>query len=205
MPTASPAFELFRVEDRDGWQTVARESVYADPHIQIEQVQMLTPTRRSKPVRWTVAQRKAAIAVAPILADGRFVLIRQERIPVQQTLWEFPAGQIDLPLAEVTHKAILSTVINELREEAGAVLADGASLRSLGYFLPSQGFTPEHVYLFVAQPVSIIAAPAPVGGESIDAVRYVTATELRQMVASNELTTALTLALFAKLVASGLA
>jgi 8-oxo-dGTP pyrophosphatase MutT (NUDIX family) len=39
-----------------------------------------------------VVQRKAAVAVIPVLEDGRFVMVHQERLPVMQTMWEFPCG-----------------------------------------------------------------------------------------------------------------
>ena len=42
-----------------------------------------------------VARRHTAAVVAPQTIDGKFILIRQERIAVQRVLWEFPAGQVD--------------------------------------------------------------------------------------------------------------
>ena len=27
--------------------------------------------------------------------DGKIILIRQERIPIEQAIWEMPSGQID--------------------------------------------------------------------------------------------------------------
>ena len=74
----------------------------------------------------------------------------------------------------------------------------------LGWFFGSQGFTAEHVYLFVAKPVRIVRQPQPVGGEHIGEVRMVTAAELRHMIAENVLQDALTLALFARMSARGM-
>ena len=197
-------FELVRVEDGHGWKQTGGTMVYDSAHVHVENVQVLTPTRQDKPANWTIVHRKAAVAIAPILEDGRFVLVHQERIPVHQTLWEFPAGQIDVPVNEVTHELVTRTAVTELREETGGELLPGGKLESLGYFFPSQGFTQEHVYLFVAKPVHITGAASPQHGERFGEMKFVTAAELSQMVASNEITTALTLALYAKLTALGL-
>lgn len=196
-------FPLFRVEDRDGWQRVSSERVFDNPHISVDVVKCLTPFRQEKAVPWMVVQRKAAVAIAAQTEDGQYVLISQERIPVQQTLWEFPAGQIDVPLADITPQIVVETALRELMEETGYALAPGGELESLGWFLPSQGFTDEHVYLFQAKPVCVVSRPEPDGSEHISDVRLVGSGELRRMIAANEITTALTLALFARMAAKG--
>ncbi len=197
-------FPLFQVREGGGWAKVAAQQVYADPYIQIERADYLTPGRPHRPVPWTIAHRKAAVAVAPVLEDGRFLLIAQERLPVQDTLWEFPAGQIDIEHSEDPRQTILDTALAELREEAGVVLhPKRGRLQPLGFFLPSQGFTTEHVYLFRAEPVCVVSQPEPEDSEHISAVRPVSAGELRRMIAANEITNALTLALFARMAAKG--
>lgn len=198
-----PDFPLFRVEDRDGWQQVSAERVFDNPHVSVTRVECLTPHRREKPVPWLVVQRKAAVAIAPMTEDGRFLLIAQERIPVQQIVWEFPAGQIDLPVAEITPESVVEAALRELKEETGYALVPGGSLEPMGWFLPSQGFTDEHVYLFQAKPVCVVSRPELDGSEHISDVRLVSPGELRRMIAANEITNALTLALFARMAAKG--
>jgi 8-oxo-dGTP pyrophosphatase MutT (NUDIX family) len=185
--------------DQAGWEKTTSRFVDVGPHVSIEQATFRTPTRAS--ANWTIVHRKAAVAIAPMLPDGRLVLLSQERIPVQRMMWEFPAGQIDAPLAEVTPELITRTAIAELREELGAELAEGATLQPLGWYFPSPGFTQEHIYLFLANPVRITAQATPQHGESFGDVRYVTPDELRAMIARNEISNSLTLALFAKLTA----
>jgi ADP-ribose pyrophosphatase len=120
---------------------------------------------------------------------------------VQRALWEFPAGQLD---DGETQKSIIATLLRELDEEAGCEPEAGAAFTPLGWFFGSQGFTSEHVYLFAVGPVRIVRAPQPVGGEHIGEVRLVTADELREMVASQVIQDALTLALFARMAARGM-
>ena len=203
---ANPDFEKCIIEDRDGWELVSSKEKYADDYIQIEQAEYLTPTLRDKPISWTIAPRKSAIAVAPVDRDGNFIFIEQERFPVQRTLWEFPAGQIDeVDERRLDADVILKTVEAELREEAGYQLSEGGELIPLGYFFSSQGFTTEHVYLFMARPVEPITdGNQPVGGERINNIRAFSPAEFRRMVAENGTKDALSLALFARMAARDL-
>lgn len=202
-PTTSD-FERCRIEDGQGWEKLSVERVLDHRYIQIEEVRYRTPARKD-PVDWTVARRKSAIAVAPMLPDGRFLLIHQERYPVQRDLWEFPAGQIDDVDNKEDRKVILDTVHSELDEETGHQLADDGELIPLGYFFSSQGYSDEHVYLFLAK--NVIATgkgPRPDAGESILGCRAVSANELSDEIANNRIVDANTLALYARLCARGL-
>lgn len=199
----SCAFPLFHQQARPGWRTVKEERVFDNPHVGVDRVEVLTPHRREQPVPWLVVRRKAAVAIAPVTASGDFVMIQQERIPVAEDCLEFPAGQIDTALADVTCEAIHETALRELAEETGYALAPGGRLEPLGWFLPSQGFTNEHVYLFKAEPVRVAGQPSPDGSEHISPARLVSPGELRRMIAASEITTALTLALYARMAAKG--
>lgn len=196
-----PSFPLCEIKDHDGWRKIPGTLPYNGPYVQIEECSFVTPARPETPVRWTVAHRKSAVAVAAFTEDGRFVLVHQERLPVQRALWEFPAGQID---EAETRESIIHTVLRELDEEAGCEPLPGAELKPLGWFFASQGFTSEHVYLFAVGPVRIVRAPQPIGGEHIGEVRLVTKEELRHMVATHLIQDALTLALYARMTASGM-
>ncbi len=199
----SGGFPLFHQQARPGWRTVKEERAFDNPHVGVDEVEVLTPHRPEQPVPWLVVRRKAAVAIAPVTESGDFVMIRQERIPVAEDCLEFPAGQIDASLADVTCEAIHETALRELAEETGYALAPGGKLEPLGWFLPSQGFTDEHVYLFKAEPVRVAGQPSPDGSEHISPARLVSPGELRRMIAASEITTALTLALYARMEAQG--
>lgn len=202
LPETMPEFSLFQ-PGGPGWEEVSKDVLLDHRHVHVEQVRYRTPNRQGEPVPWTVVRRKAAVAVAPVTADGKFLLIHQERLPVQELCWEFPAGQIDLPLAEITQEAVVMAALRELAEESGYALAPGGVLEPLGWFFPSQGFTDEHVYLFKAEPVCVASGPEPDGSEHISDVRLVSPGELRRMIAASEITNALTLAMFARMAAKG--
>jgi ADP-ribose pyrophosphatase len=190
------------IRDGEGWRTVSVERQFANQHLEVHRVTVTSPTR-ARPFPWTVCHRKAGVVIAPQTAAGDFVLVRQERVPIRATIWEFPAGQID---DTEEPEAVRATALRELREEAGLVLAVGGELHSLGYFFPSSGFTDEHSHLFLARKVE----PSPEGAqpdanESITETRPFSPEALRAMIASGEIRDANTLAVFARIVALGLA
>lgn len=192
------------IADKDGWRTVSEETKYQDKYVHVTLQEVLTPSRPDKPARWTVVHRKAAVAVVPVTVHGKFVLVRQERIPVRASLWEFPAGQIDEE--DSTDDAIVrATALRELREETGYELPTGAELVALGYFFNSQGFTDEHCHLFLARDVVPCEAGASHDeNEGIVDCREFSADEFRRMVADGEINNANTLCAFARLCARGL-
>lgn len=188
------------IRDSEGWKTVSDETLFANPYLEVHKVTVTSPTR-STPFPWTVTHRKGAVVIAARTPDKKLLLVRQERVPIRATIWEFPAGQID---NSEEPDAIRATGLRELGEEAGYELAPGGAVQSLGYFFPSAGFTDEHSHLLLADPV----VPAPSGArpdsaEAITECRAFTADELRAMIASGEVRDANTLAAFARMAAMG--
>ena len=155
--------------------------------------------------------RKAAVIVAPMTWDGKLLLIRQERIPIRDCIWEMPAGQIDIrvPLRsagdpEAERAEIESVALRELREETGYELAPAGELIALGHYFSSPGFTDEFGYLFLARPVQ----PSAQGddqeeSESILDCRAFSIEEIRTMIAQNQIRDANTLGICARLAARG--
>ena len=137
------------IQDEPGWKTLGNETLFANAHLAIHRPTLVSPTR-AEAFTWTVCHRKSAVVIVPMTADGKVLLVRQERVPIRATIWEFPAGQID---DSEEPDAIRATGLRELREEAGYELAPGGEVQGLGHFFPSCGFTDEHSHLLVARPV----------------------------------------------------
>jgi len=135
--------------------------------------------------------------------DGKVVLIRQERIPIRQAIWEMSSGQIDNHNAD--QEQIKQVALRELREEAGYKLTENGELVPLGHFFSSPGFTDERGYFFLARPVQRCKEGAARDeGESILDCREFTVEEIRRMIAENEIRDANTLSICARLSALGL-
>jgi len=182
----------------DGWRELESEVLVATPWLRVIREVVATPTRPAG-VEWTVVRRKQAAVVAPRTPAGDFLLVRQERVPVREEFWEFPAGQVD---DHATPAAIAETAHRELGEEAGCRV--GGELIPLGSYFSSVGFTDEQAHLFLATDV----VPRDGGhshddGEAIVECRAFSPDELRARIASGEIRDANTLSLFARLVATG--
>jgi ADP-ribose pyrophosphatase len=195
------------VKDRN-WETVSSERRFANEHLEVVTDHVRTPSR-SKPRIWTIVHRKTAVIIAPMTRDGRIVLIRQERIPIREVIWEMPSGQIDNTVAGRADpgrpsETMDQVALRELREEAGYELAKDGELVPLGYYFSSPGFTDERGYFFLARPVQLCKeGPAQDEGESILDCREFTVEEIRRMIAENEIRDANTLGICATLAARG--
>jgi ADP-ribose pyrophosphatase len=83
----------------------------------------------------------------PVEADGRVVLVRQYRYPLEHEVLEVPAGRIepgDDPAA---------TAARELEEEAGL---RAGRLEPLGSILPAPGYSTERVWIYLARDLTPI-------------------------------------------------
>ncbi len=83
-----------------------------------------------------------AVAVVPILDDGRLVLVRQYRHPVGRVLLEWPAGKLD------GREAVWSCARRELSEETGYEAAQWARA---GVFHNACAYSDEGIEIWFAR------------------------------------------------------
>lgn len=191
------------MRDGNGWETKSSQKHFEDEHLAVTTEVVQTPSR-PKPKAWTIVHRKPAVVIAAMRRDGKFLLVRQERVPIRSSIWETPAGQIDDTL-EPNEKQLETAALRELLEETGHRLATGGQLIPLGYYFSSPGFTDEHGYFFLARPVEREEADFQRDeNESILDCDAFSVDELHKMIAQNEIRDANTLSIFAKLGAQGL-
>lgn len=88
-----------------------------------------------------IVEVSGAAAVVPILEDGRVVLIKQYRKPMEKVIYEIPAGKLE-PGEEPRECAV-----RELREETGYT---SEKMIYLNEIFPSPGYVNEKIYLFAA-------------------------------------------------------
>jgi ADP-ribose pyrophosphatase len=83
-----------------------------------------------------------AVVVIPVDADGKIVMVRQWRRPVQKVLLELPAGTLE------PDEPPIETAGRELQEEIGY---RAAKITPLGGFYSAPGFCTEYLHLFLAE------------------------------------------------------
>lgn len=130
--------------------------------------------------RVEVVRHAPSVVLIPLEADGRIVIIRQYRAPLDRELWEFPAGRVD------AGESPENAARRECEEEIGRV---PHRLQHVGSFYPAPGFCDEQLIFFRA---GDLRAPAPDSphkpdpDEQIEA-RTVTVAEARAMLDRGEI------------------
>ena len=87
-----------------------------------------------------------AVLVIPLLDDGRLVMERQFRYPLQRTFIELPAGKID------PEEDILETGKRELLEETGYTARHWQFLTTLH---PCIGYSSEAIHIYLARDLAL--------------------------------------------------
>jgi ADP-ribose pyrophosphatase len=118
-----------------------------------------------------------AVAVVPILDDGRLVMVRQYRHPVGRILLEWPAGKLD------QHEPVLACAVRELREETGYTAREWARA---GVFHNACAYSNEGIEIWFARGLQAGTTALDVG-EFVETVVH-TEAELLDQVHRGEIT-----------------
>lgn len=122
-----------------------------------------------------VVRHRGSVAALPVHDDGRVVLVRQYRYPVDRPVWELPAGRLD------RGERAEEGARRELEEEVGL---KAARLEPLCVFYTTPGFCDETMHLFRATGLTPVAA-RPEADERIE-VGIFSFEEARAMIRQGE-------------------
>lgn len=118
-------------------------------------------------------QHPGAAIVVPVTAQGEFVLVKQYRFPVQDYVWEFPAGTLD----ENEHHS--EAIRRELAEETGY---EAQTWQYLGAFYICPGYSNEILHAYLAtELVKLERPPAQDADEDIQ-VEVMSKAQLHEMI-----------------------
>jgi len=106
-------------------------------------VRRMVTASDSRPHAVDYMRHPGAVVVLPLLSDDELVLLRNFRPAVDQTLWELPAGTLD-----VAGEKPAAAALRELEEEAGF---RAGRIEPLCAFYPSPGVMNEYIRAFVAR------------------------------------------------------
>ena len=123
---------------------ISREEIYKGHIVHLVKDTALLPNGKEAPRE--VCLHNGAVAVVPLLDDGRVIVERQFRYPHSRVFLEIPAGKLDTP-----DEDIFNAARRELREETGAVASE---LVPLGKMIPSPAILSEVIHLFLARGLS---------------------------------------------------
>ena len=117
-------------------KTIKRKLVYAGKIINLCIDNVLMSNGRE--ALREIVEHPGAAAVVPVLPDGKVILVKQYRKPVEEVLLEIPAGKLE------KGESAKDCAVRELEEETG--FRTGKIRRILEFF-PSPGFSSENIHL----------------------------------------------------------
>ena len=127
--------------------TVASEQVYVGKLLDVRRDTVRLPDGALATREYIV--HPGAVLIVPVLADGRFVVERQYRYPLQRVFVEFPAGKLD------PGETALETGRRELVEEAGYTATEWTRL---GIIHPLLSYSTESIEIYVARGLAHVGA-----------------------------------------------
>ncbi|MFJ5635263.1 NUDIX hydrolase [Streptomyces goshikiensis] len=176
------------------WPMTEGQVVYRDERWILLQDPVVFPDGTpGRYLRMLAPHTNPAVAVLPVLDEGKVVLIERFRHATRSWHWEIPRGGGSAGLDGEENAA------KELQEEIGAPPRE---LISLGTLHPDTGILASEVELYAAR---IDAVGDLESGEGVRHARTVTFAEAEQMAASGRITDALTLAALFRARHAGLA
>ena len=123
---------------------ISSEDVYDGVLLHVKKDTVKLPNGKEATREWI--RHPGAASVIPLLPDGRIVLVRQYRYPVQKVTLEVPAGKLDSPDEDP-----LDCAVRELKEETGY---PAGKIEKLTMIATTVGFSNEKIYLYAAQDLS---------------------------------------------------
>jgi ADP-ribose pyrophosphatase len=123
--------------------TLESETIYDGRLIGLRRDKVRLPDGRTS-VREVVVH-PGAVAIVPLLDDGRVILVKQYRYAVGKTLMEIPAGTLH------PNETAEECALRELREEIGYTAGQLEHLTSI-YLAP--GYSTELIHVFLATKLS---------------------------------------------------
>jgi ADP-ribose pyrophosphatase len=167
-------------EEHPETEVVRHDVLYQGKVVDLYVDTLLMPSGR-KAIR-EVVTHPGGVVVVPVLEDGRLVLLRQFRYPLQTFILEFPAGKLD------SNQTPVDTARRELEEESGY---RAENMHFELSFHTSPGFCNEIIHLFLASGLTQVEQRLE-EGEQIS-VEIVTVEECMKMIESGEIADAKTI------------
>lgn len=129
-----------------------------------------------------ICLHNGAVAVIPILPDGRVIMERQYRYAASRVVLEIPAGKLDSP-----EEIPLEAAKRELREETGAL---AGKVTYLGRLLTSPALISEVIHLYLAEDLTF--GECELDEDEFLEVEYIPLAQLKEMVMRGEISDAKT-------------
>lgn len=120
-------------------KTISTQPIYDGRIIKVQVDEVLLPNGNT--AKREIVKHQGAVAVIPLTKDGKLVVVRQFRKPLEKAIVEIPAGKLE------RGEDPLACAKRELEEETGYTARHYEKLSS---FYTSPGFADELLHVYVA-------------------------------------------------------
>jgi len=126
---------------------------------------------------WDTVHHKGAAAVIPVMEDGRIIMVRQYRGPLDKEILEIPAGGLNHE-----GESGLSCASRELEEETGYRSED---IKHLITIYTTVGFCDEKIEIFIAN--NLIESKQNLDENEFVSLEYYSVEELKKKIFAGEI------------------
>jgi 8-oxo-dGTP pyrophosphatase MutT (NUDIX family) len=122
------------------WQKLNFNREYQNRVLSVDHIEYFFEKEKASMV-FTVVNTIDWVVVIPILENGKFALVRQFRVGIEDTTYEFPGGGVNL------YESKEDAATRELREETGLIYNN---LTFLGEVHPNPALMSNSAYIYLA-------------------------------------------------------
>lgn len=164
------------------WQVLAKRTIYASDWINLAQWSVRLPDGSVIPDHHVLDYPSEAVAIIPVDASGRILMIDHYRFITGTRGWEVPSGRID------AGESVQQAALRELLEETGYLASDW---QALGKYHPSNGSSNQVFHVGVAR--GLIRRSEPLDANETLGLRFFAPGEARDLIVRNQIPDGLSL------------
>lgn len=167
------------------WKTISSSTAYEDNYIRVRKDEVYNPGGKKQ--HYSLVEIGDAVGIIAQDNDGGIFLLREFRYPIQQTVWQLPAGRQEKELG------LLENAQKELKEETGITAKKWKPLGSF-YLHASVETTQGHIFHATELDTTIMDFSNQDDNELIQGLEKIPLEKIKQMIRNNEIKCGWTLA-----------
>ncbi|MHA6166844.1 ADP-ribose pyrophosphatase [Bacillus mojavensis] len=156
-------------------KTIAKEQIFSGKVIDLYVEDVELPNGKTS--KREIVKHPGAVAVLAVTDEGKIIMVKQFRKPLERTIVEIPAGKLE------KGEEPEYTALRELEEETGYT---AKKLTKMTAFYTSPGFADEIVHVFLAEELSVLEEKRELDEDEFVEVMEVTLEDALKLVESRE-------------------
>ncbi|MBV7317902.1 MULTISPECIES: ADP-ribose pyrophosphatase [Bacillus] len=156
-------------------KTIAKEQIFSGKVIDLYVEDVELPNGKTS--KREIVKHPGAVAVLAVTDEGKIIMVKQFRKPLERTIVEIPAGKLE------KGEEPEYTALRELEEETGYT---AKKLTKITAFYTSPGFADEIVHVFLAEELSVLEEKRELDEDEFVEVMEVALEDALKLVESRE-------------------